>query len=85
MSITSTPKKRPTKVSLPADQRELWSAKDIMLRWNISAPTFWRYRKRGLVPPPDRKIGTHRAWSRESVIASERIGNTTAIHAKAAK
>lgn len=63
---------RRRKVSLPADQRELWCAKDIMLRWNISAPTFWRYRKLGLVPCPDRKIGMHPAWSRESVISMER-------------
>jgi predicted DNA-binding transcriptional regulator AlpA len=72
MSTNSKPAQRRRKVSLPPEQREVWSAKDIMLRWNISAPTFWRYRKNGHVPPPDRKIGMHHAWSRDSVLAIER-------------
>jgi len=72
MPVSSNRAHRRRKVSLPADQRELWSAKDIMQRWNISAPTFWRYRKKGLVPNPDRKIGMHNVWTRDCVLSAER-------------
>jgi hypothetical protein len=72
MQSNLKPKVRRVKTSLPADQRELWSARDIQLRWNISAPTFWRYRSKGLIPAPDRRIGPRGVWSRETVIAAER-------------
>jgi hypothetical protein len=43
-----------------------------MQRWNISAPTFWRYRKKGLIPAPDRRIGTNHVWLRETILSAER-------------
>jgi hypothetical protein len=57
--------------SMPAAERDIWSATDIQARWNISAPTFWRYRRSGHVPPPDAKIGPHDAWRRETILATE--------------
>lgn len=71
---------RPTKVqqltryaahSVSAAEREIWSARDIMLRWNISEVTFWRYRRKGYVPAPDAKIGPHPAWYRDTILAME--------------
>jgi hypothetical protein len=71
---------RPTKVqqlarhaaqSVSAAEREIWSARDIMLRWNISEVTFWRYRRKGYLPTPDAKIGPHHAWYRNTILAIE--------------
>lgn len=57
--------------SVPAAEREIWEARDIMVRWNISPVTFWRYRRSGHVPPPDAKIGKRDAWRRETILATE--------------
>jgi hypothetical protein len=70
------PAKKPRykkKVSLPAAEREIWFRRDIELRWDISSPTFWRYRKKKLIPDPDRKIGQRDAWTPDLIIAAERI------------
>jgi hypothetical protein len=60
--------------SVSAAEREIWSARDIMHRWNISEVTFWRYRKKGYVPAPDAKIGPRDAWYRDTILAAERTG-----------
>jgi hypothetical protein len=59
--------------SAPLDDRGIWTKPDIMVRWNISEPTFWRYRRKGHIPEPDAKIGTHKAWRRETIIAAETV------------
>lgn len=35
----------------------------------VSAPTFWRYRRDGKIPPPDIHIGTRHGWKPETVDA----------------
>ncbi|HKQ14439.1 MAG TPA: hypothetical protein VJT80_13475 [Steroidobacteraceae bacterium] len=59
--------------SAPLDQRDIWTKPDIMVRWNISDPTFWRYRRQGHIPAPDAKIGTRKAWRRETILAAESV------------
>jgi hypothetical protein len=71
------PPTRRRKVSLPAAERDIWFRKDIECRWDISSPTFWRYRKKKLIPEPDRKIGLRNAWSRDLIIAAERIASNS--------
>ena len=79
--MQSPVKKPPTrrKASLPASERELWFRQDIERRWDISSPTFWRYRKNGTVPAPDRKIGQRDAWSRDRIIAAECVTPPAAV------
>lgn len=71
-------KKPRVKPSLPAADREIWSAKDIMERWNIGATTFWRYRKLGHLPAADAKIGPHDAWYRNTILTAEQRTNAPA-------
>lgn len=59
--------------SAPLDERAIWTKPDIMVRWNISEATWWRYRRKKFVPAPDAKIGTHKAWRRETIIAAETV------------
>jgi hypothetical protein len=71
------PRGRRTKVSVPAAERDIWFRQDIELRWQISSPTFWRYRQKKLIPDPDRKIGLRNAWSRDRIIAAELVTSKT--------
>jgi len=68
---SSGKKKSRKKVSLPPAERELWTAKDLRLRYDLSEPTFWRMRKDGKIPPPDVRVGVRDYWRRDHILARE--------------
>jgi hypothetical protein len=43
-------------------------------RYGISAPTRWRWEKRGLLPPRDVSVGGRTGWRPETLAQAEKIG-----------
>jgi predicted DNA-binding transcriptional regulator AlpA len=68
------PKRKPQrKRSLPLAERPILRPQDLELRYNISAPTRWRWERDGRLPPRDVFIGGKpEGWRRETLEAADR-------------
>jgi hypothetical protein len=60
------------KIAIPASERPVWTRDDLRRRYNISAPTLWRWMKTGKIPTPDVHVaGKPHGWNQRTILNAE--------------
>jgi hypothetical protein len=72
-TASRTSRRKPIrKPNIAASNRTVWKRKDLRERYDISAPTLWRWMKTGKIPAPDVYIaGMPHGWNQRTILAAE--------------